>query len=117
MSVKQSYRTPARDRIFKLLSISMAHVTDAGVEYLKRSPRESALSVYQLAEFGFLVWVPEESDLIYLERQGVPPCVRRVLEFAFDRGCEWVILDDDAPEIRELPVYERESTEGTEEAR
>lgn len=58
--------------------------------------------VYKKSEYGWFISIPNEEN----EYKTVPGDLIAVLRFALKEGCSWLMLDQDASAILELPFYE-----------
>jgi hypothetical protein len=90
--------------IFNVLDISTGHMKLEDAERLETEAREGCGPVYELHEYGFLVYVGE----IY---ENWPPeemskAFTKVLKTAKELGCEYVRFDRDGREYPELESFE-----------
>jgi hypothetical protein len=53
------------------------------------------------SDYGWWVWARADEGVDMM-----PPCLRHVLKFAVDHGCNWILFDCDEPTIDELPWWE-----------
>lgn len=90
--------------IRRMLEISTGHVCLDG-EALLENPNQPHLIVYKKGDYGWLILVPEESDLAALAGN-IPKSVHDVLCYARRLNCQWVMLDCDAYELPDLPLYD-----------
>lgn len=60
---------------------------------------------YEHGEYGWLLWVPDDVDEHNVDGQ-VPDEVTALQKFARDLGCDYVLLDQDASKIDDLPTWE-----------
>lgn len=85
--------------IAKMLVLSTAHLTeDTCNRYLP-----DHLHAYAKADYGFFLNVPTERPDF---DAGYPADLVHVLAFAAGAGCDWVMFDQDGPDIAALPVYD-----------
>lgn len=90
--------------ITKMLTISTEHITPETAEKLNKEPdaNNMSLCVYEKAEFGWFIHIPEDMD----DCEQVPDDLRRCIEFADEQGCEWLCIDCDGETVDELPLHE-----------
>jgi hypothetical protein len=92
--------------IVQMLDISTAHVTVETSNWLTEVGVNgpSSIIVYEKADYGWLVHVPDEWDLG--KADNVPGDLLAIITYAKAKNCLWIMLDCDAEEIKDLPVYE-----------
>lgn len=94
--------------IRKMLDLSTAHLPPKffdegeGGEELRR-----LLVAAYLTSNGMMLWVPQNPGDA-AEVTNVPPEALKLWIYARSLGCDWVLLDCDADELSELPVYEHD---------
>lgn len=84
--------------------ISTAHITEADAKALKEMVEHwnPALIVYELAEYGWLIYVSQ----FPLLNANISPELQHLLEAARAQGCTFLRLDRDGPVIDGLPTFE-----------
>ena len=97
--------------ISQMLVVSTAHVSQ---ETAKRIDSAYGKNFEDLMDDAH--WLPsfirEEGWMFYAgnlderELEGAPDDLLKVLRFAADHGCTWVMFDADGPDVEELPSYE-----------
>jgi hypothetical protein len=94
--------------IVKMLDISTAHITDSTAVWLTDVGvnGSSPIIVYEKAEYGWLVFVPDMWDEGRADQ--TPGDLLAVITYAKAIGCTWVMLDCDGERIPELPIYDWE---------
>ena len=94
--------------IAKMLVLSTAHIKEETSLLLEREPNENrlGLSVYEKAEFGFWIYVPENLQEHFLDKEHLPADLWQCLELAHKNDCRWLCLDCDGPVEEELETYE-----------
>jgi hypothetical protein len=90
--------------IFRVLDISTGHMTSEDNEILTAETRdgEGTAPVYELAEYGWLVYVGEIDNNWPL----MSPEFRNILTKATALGCDYVRFDRDGREYPELPSFD-----------
>lgn len=86
------------------LALSTAHVTEQSGKFLTACaevPGGAALLVYEKPQ-GWWLLVHEQGDV----PSSVPDDVRAVLDYARSLSCCWVLLDNAADQVDDLPAYE-----------
>ena len=92
--------------ISKILTISTAHISLIGAEYLDYEVETGTteLIVYEKGEYGWLILAR------YCDEDGydsdVPKCIRDCIDLAKKHDCEWLCLDRDGEVVSELPNYD-----------
>lgn len=105
--VLSEVRTRPNPTIFRMLDMSTAH--------LPREMRED-LSQYEgvIADernYGWLLWVPEDIDKHVGEcdpedaDELIPPEIVRIWRKAAEHDCQYVLIDQDASTVEDLPTY------------
>lgn len=97
-----SARKSTKENIECALVLSTAHITERTSEILT-SDAIDGLVAYPKGEYGFFVYVPEESS------EGISDCPKDLMaciEAAKERGCEWLMLERDAETMETLPTYD-----------
>ena len=92
----------AKENIESALVLSTAHITEQ-TSALLTSDAIDGLAVYPKGEYGFFVYVPEESSE---DISDCPKDLMACIEAAKERGCEWLMLDRDAETLEALPTYD-----------
>lgn len=86
--------------------ISTAHVTADDVEYLSSLvdiPTLGPLSVYETAEYGWLVYTGPQAGIA--DDKIISPEFRALLEQANAQGCTFLRLDRDGPIVDRIPHF------------
>lgn len=87
--------------ISKMLIISTAHISKATNELLENNA--AGIVAYPKGEYGWLILVNNwKTEKKYITSD----VLKKVLTFAESKGCDWLMLDRDAAEVDELPIYE-----------
>jgi hypothetical protein len=55
--------------------------------------------------YGWLLWVPPEPDSHALDYPDLPVEILALQRYARERGCDYVLLDQDAEVIDDLPTW------------
>ncbi|MFS0841301.1 hypothetical protein [Paenibacillus sp. 1P03SA] len=93
--------------IFKMLDISLGHVTADTVEFLDNCVEEGhPIVCYEKFIYGFFIVVPAEQEDYDEVLKVIPEDLKRVFELAKAYGCDWINLDTDASIYKSLPFYE-----------
>jgi hypothetical protein len=68
-------------------------------------------STIKWASYGWMVW----ADIGFkdMKSSDAHPELLRVIEFAIERGCQWIRFDCDGPEIPELLTFDQHAEEST----
>ena len=104
--------------ITKMLTISTAHISKETAETLERLRKDKEYvldyrfpAFYTKGEYGFLVYCP--GPLLETDEDGknaaypkAPEDLVSAMAFARQHGCEWLCLDRDGEEIKELDRYD-----------
>ncbi len=92
--------------ISRILTISTEHITEETSKLLAVEPdtNEIGLSVYQKADYGWFIHVPEY--VRELEDTSCPADLYKCMFYAHENGCEWLCLDSDGETVDELKKYE-----------
>lgn len=86
--------------VFQMLDMSTGHITKETNDKLLND--DVNIAYYHKPECGFLISVPEDAEDV----EGIlPEDLERCLQFARERGFQWINLDCDGEVIKELPVY------------
>lgn len=91
--------------VFKVLDISTGHLTKEDAERLGNESNKGLAPVYELHEYGWLVYVGEIEDNWQNEPEMSEHFVK-VLETANELGCDYVRFDRDGREYPELQKFE-----------
>lgn len=88
--------------ITKVLTISMAHITEETCEKLQAESEQNdmGLCVYDKAEYGYWIYIGS------LDEKNLPEDLRMCMELAQKNDCQWLCLDCDGEEVPELPTYD-----------
>lgn len=93
--------------IDKMLTLSTAHITKETADLLEREVKylldKIPLAIYNKAEFGWFIHVPDE---YYLEKELVPNDLLECVNIAIKYNCKWLCLDCDGLIIPELKIYD-----------
>ena len=87
--------------ISKMLTISMAHITEETDNELQHNPDKFEELLYYETGYGYFICAMPHSTL-----EDIPECLKRCVEFARQNDCEWLCLDWDGEEVPELPTYD-----------
>lgn len=92
---------PRSANVRKFLDLSTAHLPR---EILESLPE---LTVAYPTEYGALLWVPEDLEDYYggLD-QDIPEELRRVVVYARELDCDYILFDSDALIDDNLPTFE-----------
>lgn len=92
--------------IVQMLDVSTAHITEDTATWLKEVGVEgpSPIIVYEKAEYGWLIHVPDEWDKG--QANNTPGDLLAIITYAKAKGCLWIMLDCDANVTEDLPEYE-----------
>lgn len=88
-----------------MLDLSTEHVPP---DQCARLSYMDGVIAYELAEYGYLIWVPptdEDAETRDWRRSVVPEEVQRMIDYADSLGCEWIKLDRDGTVDPALPTY------------
>lgn len=83
--------------VFCMLELSTAHVCQETGEQLTLDELMDVCT-YPKGDDGWIVFVDVNAEC--------PEDLKRVMEYADEHGCEWIMFDCDAPECADLPTYE-----------
>ena len=88
--------------ISKMLTISMAHITEETDNELQHNPDKfEELFYYNEDWWGYMMQIPPHTTL-----EDIPEDLRMCIELARQNDCEWLQLDCDGEEVPELPTYD-----------
>lgn len=90
--------------IFQVLDISTCHIQKSEAMQLERDIPDNQVPAYELAEFGWLLYVGELDDNWPEERWS--EALRNILKQAAELGCDYVRFDRDGREYDELPRFD-----------
>ena len=92
------------DPIRRVLVLSTAHLP----EHLGRHRLcdEDGVVAYDLDGYGWLMWVPPDPDSHAADYSGPPAEVLTIQRYARQRGCDYVLLGQDADIIDGLPTWD-----------
>ncbi len=89
----------------KMLALSTAHVTKKTAELMDAGKIEGVV-LYNKGEYGWFIYIPEDSDEI-VELQGkIPNDLYECMYFASDNWFDWLMFDRDVEVIDKLPEYQ-----------
>ena len=80
-----------------MLELSTAHVCRKTGEQLTRDELMDVCT-YPKGDYGWIVFVDVDAEC--------PEDLKRVMEYADEHRCAWIMFDRDAPECADLPTYE-----------
>jgi len=86
--------------IYKMLTISTAHITGTTAELLEEL---DAPTVYDKSEHGWFIYLNHLNGNV-----NIPNDLTQVIQFAKENGITLLCLDCDADTVSELPTYEYE---------
>jgi len=93
--------------ITKMLVLSTNHVTQETDEMFSEALRDGVsfpVGLYAKGHYGWFLNVSEDPHNVE-EHPWMTPDLYKVLRFARDQDCDWVMLDRDGDIIDELPSY------------
>jgi len=90
--------------VFKVLDISTGHMTLEDNNKLTSEAQDGHAPVYELREYGFLVYVGEIEE--NWPDDEMSSAFRKVLDTAKELGCDYVRFDRDGREYPELQKFE-----------
>lgn len=92
--------------IYKVLDISTCHISEVDKENLENEAQYGIGlgTVYELADYGFLVYVGDLAD--NWSSDLVSPAFKKVMDVAKELGCDYVRFDRDGREYPELERFE-----------
>ena len=101
--------------IRKMLEASTAHLTpDLNIPGALKA---RVSGVYE-NDYGYLLWVPDNPlESSNAQEEPDPACVLEIRLCARRLGCDYVLLDTDAPLVDCLPVYDDDVAAAVAEAR
>lgn len=85
-----------------MIDMSTAHLKQSTRNALQ-SESVSGVIAYKKSVWGYFLFVPEDGPTILEE--SVPQDLKAIIAYAHERKVEWVMLDVDAEQVSELPVY------------
>ncbi len=98
-----------------MLDLSLGHLSPRTIHFLdEQDSRDDipSLILYEKALYGYFIpLIPEEEDGQTFEERGYPEDLIRVLRFAMERGCSWLMLDVDGEMTDQLPFWDDASGE------
>ena len=89
--------------VFKVFDVSTGHMTKKDADELEAECHGGYAPVYELHEYGWLVYVGEIED--NWPEEEMSTAFRDVLEEAKELGCDYVRFDRDGREYPELPKF------------
>lgn len=94
--------------IYKTMDISTGHITSYTAEWLNRqmTVEFSAVIVYPKSTYGWFISLPEFGSEGSERIAKIPYDLLLVMAYARGKDCEWLVLDRDADENGDLPIYE-----------
>lgn len=112
----KKHRKRKRDKMIKqIITLSTAHISEGTAELLKREPKEHLMEicVYSTNNGWFIPINYLTNDRISMNiRFGnttIPYDLRRVINYAKVKGCDWIYLNHEVEKVSELPEYNWES--------
>lgn len=90
--------------ILKMLDMSTGHMTREDAEFLTKEAHGGTAPVYELSEYGWLVYVGEIED--NWPDDALSPAFRKVLEWAAKMYCDYVRFDRDGRVYEFLPTFD-----------
>ena len=87
--------------ISKMLTISMAHITEETDNELQHNPDKFEELFYYETGSEYIIWAMPHSTL-----EDIPEDLKACLEFARQNDCQCLCLDCDGEEVPELPTYD-----------
>lgn len=98
-----------------MLDLSLSHLSPSTIHFLDEQDSGDAIPSVVLFEketYGYFIpLIPEEEDEETYEERGYPEDLIRVLRFAEEKGCTWIMLDVDGAISEELPFWDEASGE------
>lgn len=85
--------------VCKMLTISTAHISAETAELLDYDEIEGVVA-YNKGGYGWFIYTDAR------EANAIPADLRRVLDAAYEAGCEVLCLDNDGERLSTLPVYQ-----------
>ena len=89
---------------FKMLDISTAHLTTQTRAQMEQQNAEGVL-FYPKGPWGWFTYVPSLADELTVGDEA-PADLKQCIEFAQQRGFDWIVFDCDGAVITDLPLYE-----------
>jgi hypothetical protein len=87
-----------------ILDLSTAHLPEhLGSHGLSG---QDGVIAYDLVGYGWLMWVPQHPDSHANDYRGFPAEVRTIQRYARERGCDYVLFDQDADVLDDLPTWD-----------
>lgn len=91
--------------LYPYMEVSTANITEKTAAWLADPEQhQGPKPVLIQNEYGWFVYVIHKPDAG--EEDGWPQDLRAVIQYARDRNCNWVQLDQDADPVHELPTYD-----------
>lgn len=92
--------------MYQLLTLSMAHMTPSDDDML-RNGESRYLCAYNV-DYGHLVWVPEDLEIIDetlqgMKEEGMSKGLIECMKLALDLDCRYIRFDCDEPPYEGLP--------------
>ena len=102
-------------KVNRLLEISTVHIRPSTSIWLEDHLEEPVMSpvfpplpfVHYRLTYGWLINVPSV-DLKGMGSCGFPADLKKCIREAAKEKCGWLLLDSDAPELKNLPAYREE---------
>lgn len=91
--------------IAKLITISSGHISEKTAKLLNDEPTKHNmdLAVYPKAQFGWFIYIGALDTNAY---DHLPEDLKACALFTREHDCEWLCLDSDGEEMKELPMYQ-----------
>jgi len=90
--------------IIKMLDLSTAHIRQETGDWLTNCSYHDTGDpiVYAKQDYGWFVYAYPDEEI----PEEIPEDLLKVIKYARKKKCIWIMLDGDAPDIKELPVYD-----------
>ena len=93
--------------IDKMITISTGHIKEDTALALEREVKyelnKIPLSIYNKAEFGWFIFVPDKNDF---EEENIPNDLLDCINFAIKHDYNWLCLDCDGLIVPDLKTYD-----------
>lgn len=92
--------------ISRCLTISMAHISKETEEKLFKECNSNKMQVFvcRKSDFGYFIYVPQ--DLPLRDDRAIPDDLWECMLLAYEKDCEWLCVDCDGEEVKDLPVHD-----------
>ncbi len=94
--------------ISKLLDVSTAHIKEATAYMLDDEDKFPELIRYSKDGYGWFILVPKKTVGSYNPLEGLPEDLVDIMKYAKHNDCDWISLDCDGVIHSELPIYNQE---------